>query len=107
MPCLRRWRRGRGGAGRVAPPSLPAFLPPLQGEGRGGDGFRSGWEETHPHPTLPLKGRASKLASLKEMALNQGIGSCRAGPVRCDRSEERRLGQECVSTCRTGWAVIH
>src|SRR3546814_1098180 len=39
-PCRRRWRRGRGGAGRVAPPSLPAFLPPLQGEG-----FKAGFVE--------------------------------------------------------------
>src|SRR3546814_3757912 len=23
---------------------------------------------------------------------------------RCDRSEERRVGKECVSTCRSGWS---
>ncbi len=39
------------------------FLPPLQGEGRGGDGVRSSVANfnTIPSQTLPLKGRASKL----------------------------------------------
>jgi len=39
------------------------FLPPLQGEGRGGDGVRSDIADTNtiPSQTLPLKGRASKL----------------------------------------------
>src|SRR3546814_16885534 len=91
-----------------SPPSLPAFLPPLQGgedgllarhcragqpnarraapgrAGRGGDGFRSGREETHPHPTLPLKGRAAKLAPVKGMFLNKGIGTSREGPAHCE-----------------------
>src|SRR5690606_24442053 len=39
---------------------LRALLLPLQGEGRDGDGVCPGWEENHPHPTLPLKGRALK-----------------------------------------------
>src|SRR3546814_19111497 len=25
----------------------------------------------------------------------------------CDRSEERRVGKECVSTCRSRWATLH
>ena len=40
-----------------------AFLPPLQGEGRGGDGVGSAREDlakTIPTQTLPLKGRASE-----------------------------------------------
>jgi len=31
-------------------------LPPLQGEGRGGDGLNRSRPETHPHPNLPLEG---------------------------------------------------
>src|SRR3546814_1928702 len=32
------------------------------------------------------------------------IGGCCAGELRsAARSEERRVGQECVSTCRSGW----
>src|SRR3546814_14857476 len=38
----------------------------------------------------------------------QGIGKARAvahpGLVVCDRSEERRVGKECVSTCRSRWS---
>src|SRR3546814_3100472 len=26
---------------------------------------------------------------------------------RCDRSEERRVGKECVSTCRSRWSPYH
>src|SRR3546814_12133688 len=29
------------------------------------------------------------------------------GVARADRSEERRVGQECVSTCRSRWSPIH
>ncbi|HEX5124443.1 MAG TPA: UDP-N-acetyl-alpha-D-muramoyl-L-alanyl-L-glutamate epimerase [Rhodanobacteraceae bacterium] len=45
-----------------------AFLPPLQGEGRGGDGVRSSAKvdtNTIPTQTLPLKGRASKQIGLE------------------------------------------
>src|SRR3546814_2114862 len=27
--------------------------------------------------------------------------------VRCQRSEERRVGKECVSTCRSRWSPYH
>src|SRR3546814_12950663 len=29
------------------------------------------------------------------------------GPVRGRRSEERRVGKECVSTCRSRWTAYH
>src|SRR3546814_2529663 len=29
------------------------------------------------------------------------------GPVLSDRSEERRVGKECVSTCRSRWSPYH
>src|SRR3546814_5462391 len=54
---------GNGGRIRARP---TACLPPHQGEGRGGGGLPVSRivvepvrTETHPHPTLPLKGRAS------------------------------------------------
>src|SRR3546814_14125860 len=28
-------------------------------------------------------------------------------PMTCHRSEERRVGQECVSTCRSRWSTYH
>src|SRR3546814_19745826 len=31
----------------------------------------------------------------------------RRGPARLVRSEERRVGKECVSTCRSGWSPYH
>ncbi len=37
---------------------LPRATPPLQEEGRGGDGFRS--ESTHPHPNLPPEGEGAR-----------------------------------------------
>src|SRR3546814_7820504 len=29
------------------------------------------------------------------------------GPPGCNRSEERRVGKECVSTCRSRWSPYH
>src|SRR3546814_19656472 len=31
----------------------------------------------------------------------------RVGAFDCDRSEERRVGKECVSTCRSRWSAYH
>src|SRR3546814_947820 len=35
----------------------------------------------------------------------QELSTLRAGV--CDRSEERRVGKECVSTCRSRWSPYH
>ena len=53
-----------------------AFLPPLQGEGRGGDGVRSDApaNQNHPHPTLPLKERAPALNLSRRTLLPIGGG---------------------------------
>src|SRR3546814_18429084 len=39
----------------------------------------------------------------------EGCGPGRKTAVqrRCNRSEERRVGKECVSTCRSGWSKYH
>src|SRR3546814_17997701 len=36
-----------------------------------------------------------------------GGASSSVGPFYCPRSEERRVGQECVSTCRSGGSPVH
>ena len=41
-------------------PCGDGLLPPLQGEGRGGDGWTPQRSfETHPHPVLPLEGEGT------------------------------------------------
>src|SRR3546814_18676543 len=32
---------------------------------------------------------------------------CKYKPFHCSRSEERRVGKECVSTCRSRWSPYH
>src|SRR3546814_6873980 len=34
-------------------------------------------------------------------------GLCLVGAARAARSEERRVGKECVSTCRSRWSPYH
>src|SRR3546814_15023575 len=43
---------------------------------------------------------------------SQTAETCNTGgvfqdPVVCSRSEERRVGKECVSTCRSRWSPYH
>src|SRR3546814_6889897 len=56
---------------------------------------------------------SSDLAGLLAELLNRGlhpqipsIGSVGASDL-CVRSEERRVGKECVSTCRSRWSPYH
>src|SRR3546814_8212944 len=70
--------RGEGGA---APPRLPARCAPSRPRG---EGLREG---------APAGG--------------QGPGPLGAVPRRGARSEERRVGKECVSTCRSRWSPYH
>src|SRR3546814_12471532 len=37
----------------------------------------------------------------------QGSAGGHDGPHRGERSEERRVGKECVSTCRSRWSPYH
>src|SRR3546814_16302370 len=45
----------------------------------------------------------------REAAIDEYIGIFRAAMerIRPDRSEERRVGKECVSTCRSRWSPYH
>src|SRR3546814_12095550 len=67
------------------------LLLPFQGEGRDGDGFLPGLDGNPSPPNPPLEG--------------EGFGAAPAsGAI---RSEERRVGKECVSTCRSRWSPYH
>src|SRR3546814_19105163 len=44
---------------------------------------------------------------LATLPLLQGEGLDEFDPVKVDRSEERRVGKECVSTCRSRWSPYH
>src|SRR3546814_18576822 len=41
------------------------------------------------------------------LALNATIAAARAGDAGLGRSDERRVGKECVSTCRSRWSPYH
>src|SRR3546814_8452847 len=41
----------------------------------------------------------------QKQAVPVGVGD--SGAVRDSRSEERRVGKECVSTCRSRWSPYH
>src|SRR3546814_13398104 len=47
------------------------------------------------------------MASLKVEADEQAAGADRAAVNQAKRSEERRVGKECVSTCRSRWTPYH
>src|SRR3546814_1968810 len=51
----------------------------------------------------PGDGHAAYLAGLGKQS---GADECGAGSDR-PRSEERRVGKECVSTCRSRWSPYH
>src|SRR3546814_19542029 len=57
--------------------------------------------EHHDH-TLELSADELKAADKLEFASDpQALAGCNV------RSEERRVGQECVSTCRSRWSAYH
>src|SRR3546814_11842069 len=53
-------------------------------------------------------------SALKELVITDSIGATQEAASACDkilvltiRSEERRVGKECVSTCRSRWSPYH
>src|SRR3546814_3065488 len=55
-----------------------------------------------PHPADAAGGRLDRRLS------RAGLAGCRTAGRRGDtRSEERRVGKECVSTCRSRWSPYH
>src|SRR3546814_1799091 len=58
---------------------------------------------------LPISARCSSRSSARDRAPAPGRHSRRSGtyaPLPA-RSEERRVGKECVSTCRSRWSPYH
>src|SRR3546814_2786117 len=62
-------------------------------------------------PVVPVV-RSTGIAQLIGGARNHALDRCRrandsGGGGRLSRSEERRVGKECVSTCRFRWSPYH
>src|SRR3546814_2711632 len=45
--------------------------------------------------------------SIGELALHHPVSCLPSKPINEARSEERRVGKECVSTCRSRWSPVH
>src|SRR3546814_17281922 len=56
-------------------------------------------------PSPPVAGPEEALGRLCQAALRWARGRTRLSVAL--RSEERRVGQECVSTCRSRWSPYH
>src|SRR3546814_13501842 len=84
----------------------PALEPSPSRGGQGGDGVPRGEEhrvqpgETHPLPSPPLEGEGAKKVEGVTILHDVGFGLEA-------RSEERRVGKEGVSTCRSRWSPYH
>src|SRR3546814_11022305 len=82
---------------------------PLQGRGWGGGHRLYTRHQAPPAATKP----ASWQASLPSPEGEGEFGQCSTNPMNAcrhsaiSRSEERRVGKECVSTCRSRWSPYH
>src|SRR3546814_13752138 len=65
--------------------------------------------ELHRRPLPHLAVDADMAAGLLGKAINHAEAKARALALRLrrERSEERRVGKECVSTCRSRWSPSH
>src|SRR3546814_14490084 len=66
--------------------------------------------EAEPRPVLVVEQRAGGAggdAGEAEGAARSVDGDAAEGRARRQRSEERRVGKECVSTCRSRWSPYH
>src|SRR3546814_18385364 len=71
--------------------------------------------QSRNHPLLReggiAAGAASQFQRLPRLFAGTGakvaVHPARARPWLCNRSEERRVGKECVSTCRSRWSTYH
>src|SRR3546814_16622191 len=55
--------------------------------------------------TMPCSGTPTADAAIKNLVRYGNIAG--SGDPRLRRSEERRVGKECVSTCRSRWSPYH
>src|SRR3546814_12097477 len=56
--------------------------------------------------------QASRFGGFSATPIGAGLGGSRSwsatpAPAKVERSEERRVGKECVSTCRSRWSPYH
>src|SRR3546814_12931366 len=90
---MRRWRKGSRAIASVLPPEPSLSAPP-------------------PEQDLIVAGRASKLCrALQQQTEHRRsiiVGELHQTRLHHQaRSEERRVGKECVSTCRFRWSPYH
>src|SRR3546814_3699210 len=84
-------------------------LPIYELDARALDHVRQQFEARMQDPPL----EALDIELLHQQQRKGGIGRVEAdslrlaGQQRADRSEERRVGKECVSTCRSRWSPYH
>src|SRR3546814_2900591 len=62
---------------------------------------RLDWLRANLHPKL------APLLEQFDAAISDDLMTPRALPLLEERSEERRVGKECVSTCRSRWSPSH
>src|SRR3546814_12685425 len=61
-------------------------------------------DPAHPFPFIPNRGLCVVVELLRGQHRSQINGLI---PIPALRSEGRRVGQECVSTCRSRWSAYH
>src|SRR3546814_15476866 len=62
----------------------------------------------YAHAALPWRSPVVVVAHSCVLSWWRAVHGCEAPPEwRTYRSEERRVGKECVSTCRSRWAPYH
>ena len=63
------------------------------------------------HPDLWQRYQAAKATSpakyARDIAAEMGISEAELTAARLGRSEERRVGKECTSWCRSRWSPYH
>src|SRR3546814_14805702 len=79
--------------------------------------FAGGTHAVLQHPAIGIQCEVADIGSVERHGLRPGaIGSCtpdvdfpvdQRPVVDPSRSEERRVGKECVSTCRSRWSPYH
>src|SRR3546814_15780260 len=66
-----------------------------------------GAEKVVPHYNVMGVAKAALETSVKYLAMDLGPENIRVNAISAGRSEERRVGKECVSTGRSGWSAYH
>src|SRR3546814_14819961 len=89
----------------VCSSDLPAFVKPVIGT----HGRKLSLKQSE-HGTVVIgggfEGRADLATGDSDLSF-AGVAQNLANAVRLFRSEERRVGKECVSTCRSRWSPYH